>query len=108
MRERVGADAARDLDLAARDERPRHRGAEQVLAVVDRAGAERREDERLDELLAQIFDVALVGAGGERLGANAGELLAPLADVGGDADDLRPVVVLLEPGTMIEVSSPPE
>ena len=98
VRERIGADAARDLDLPARDERPRHRGAEQVLAVVDRAGAKRREDEGLDELLAQVFDVAFVGAGGDRLGANAGELLAALTDVGGDADDAAARVVLLEPG----------
>ena len=32
-----------------------------------------------------------------RLGANACELVAALADVGGDADDARAAVVLLEP-----------
>ena len=86
VRERVGADGARDLDLALGDERPRHGGAEEVLAAVDRAGAERGPDEIGDELLAQVLDVALVGAGGDRLCANAVELVA-LADVGGDADD---------------------
>ena len=89
VRERIGADATRDFDLAARDERPGHRRAEQVLAVVDGAGAERRQDEILDELLAQVLDVALVGARGERLGANAFELVA-LADIGRDADDRAP------------------
>ena len=89
VRERIGADLAGDFDLAARDERPRHRRAEEVFAVVDRAGAQRRVDERLDELVAEVFDEALVGARGDRLGANAGELFAALADVGGDADDAR-------------------
>ncbi len=97
VRQRVGADAPCDLDLAARDERPGHRRAEEVLTIVDRSGAERREDERLDEFLAQVFDVAGVGARRERLGAHPAKLVAPLPDVGGHADDLGAGVMLLEP-----------
>jgi len=96
VREGVGADAARDLDLALGDERSRHRGAEQILAVVDRAGAQGGKDEVANELLAKILDVAFGRARGERLLAHAAELRAALADVGGDADDAR-VVVLTKP-----------
>ena len=96
VRERVGADRARDVDLALGDERARHRGAEQVLATVDRARAEGRPDVVGDELLAHVLDEAFVGAGGDRLRANALELIA-LADLRGDADDLG-VVALAQPG----------
>ena len=95
--ERVGTDGAGELGLTARDERPAHGGAEEVLAAVNGAGAERGPDELLHVLLAQVLDVALVGARGERLLAHAGELVAALADVGGHADDAG-VIVLLEPG----------
>ena len=107
VRERVGADRARDLDLALGDERPRH--ATCRAGTCGRRSAPARSvgtDEVSDELLAQVLDEALVGAGGDRLGANAVELVA-LADVGSDADDLG-VVMLRSQGTMIEVSSPPE
>ncbi|MNC95476.1 hypothetical protein D3C83_126130 [compost metagenome] len=62
MRERVGADHAGDFDLSLGDERASHRGAEQVLAAVNRARAHRGIDEVRDELFTEIFDVALVGA----------------------------------------------
>ena len=96
VRERVGADAMRDLDLTLGDERARHRGAEQVLPIVDGAGAQRGEDEVAHELFAQILDVALLGAGGEGLLAHAAQLVGTLSDVGRDADDAR-VVVLTQP-----------
>jgi len=90
-------DYARDLDLPLRDEGPGHRRAEQILSVVDRARAQRREDEIADELLAEVLDVALLGAGGDRLLADAPQLLTILSDVSGDADDAC-VVVLTQPG----------
>src|SRR5215218_9009133 len=96
MGERIGADATRDLDLPLGDERTRHRGAEQVLPVVDRARTQRREDEVADELLAEILDVALFRAGGDRLVAHAAQLFTILTDVGGHADHPR-VVVLAKP-----------
>ena len=62
MGDRVGADLAGDLDLALGDQRPRDRGAEQILALIERVGAEHREDEVADELLAQIVDEDLLDA----------------------------------------------
>jgi hypothetical protein len=97
VRQRIGANCARDLDLALGDQRPRGRGSEEVLAVVDRACAEHREDEVADELLAEVLDVALLGARRDRFRADSLELDVTLPYVGGDADDARPVVVLLEP-----------
>src|ERR1019366_7230614 len=97
VRERVGADLARDFDLLLRDERARHRGAEQVLPVVDRAGTQRGPDEIANVFEAQVLDVALLGARRDRFFAHAFQLVVALADVGGDADDLG-VVVLAQPG----------
>src|SRR6185503_14014897 len=98
MRQSVGADLARDLDLTAREQGTSHGSPQEVLAIVDRAGAERWIDEGLDELFAQIFDEALVGARSKRLGANPAQLVRALADIAGDADDAAAGVVLLEPG----------
>jgi hypothetical protein len=47
---------AGDLDLALGDQRPGDRGAEQVLALIDRIGAEHREDEVAHEFLAHVLD----------------------------------------------------
>src|SRR5688572_20920233 len=96
MRQRIRANAACYLYLAARDERSPHGRPEEVLATIDRAGAERRPDEALDELLPEILDVAFVSARCERLCLYSLKLI-PLPDVGGDADDARPAVMLLEP-----------
>ena len=95
--QRVRTDAARDLHLPLRDERSSHRRAQQVLAVVHSAGAQRREDEVANELLAEVLDVALLGSRGDRLVADAAQLFTVLSDVGRDADDAR-VVVLAKPG----------
>ena len=62
MRHRVGPDGPRDLDLALGDQWPGDRGAEQIGALVERVGAEHREDEIADEFLAQIVDEDLLGA----------------------------------------------
>jgi hypothetical protein len=51
----------RDLDLALGDQRPGDRGAEQVLALIERIGAEHREDEVAHEFLAQILDEDVLG-----------------------------------------------
>src|SRR5919206_161949 len=58
--ERVGPEGVRDLHLPPGDERARHGGAEEVLPRVHGTGAQRRPDELGDELLAQVFDVALL------------------------------------------------
>ena len=108
MADRVGADLPRDLDLALGDQRPGDRRAEQILAFVERVGAEHREDEVADELLAQILDEDVLGLDAEHLGLAPRRLdLLALAEVGGEGHDLR-VIFGLQPLRMIEVSSPPE
>src|SRR5438874_2181023 len=57
-----------DLNLVFGDERPRHRRAEKVLALVDAAGAQGGKDVVADELLAGVNDVGLGGSAGEGLG----------------------------------------
>ena len=85
-----------DLDHALGDERPGDAGAQEILALVDRAGLDHREDEVARELLLQVGDVALGRAGAFGLGFQALEFLL-LADVGAEGDDLG-VILFLEPG----------
>ena len=87
--DRVGADRPGDLDLALGDQRPGDRGAEQILALVDRVRPEHREDVVADELLAQILDEDVLRPDAEqlRLAPRRLDLLA-LAEVGGEGDDL--------------------
>ena len=83
---------ARDLDLALGDQRPGDRGAEQILALVERVGAEHREDVVADELLAQIVDEDVLGLDAEQLGLAPRRLdLLALAEIGGEGDDLAPI-----------------
>ena len=86
MGHRVGPGLMCDLDLALGDQRPRDRGAQEIDALVERVGAEHREDVVADEVLAQVFDEDLGRA--QLLGLGAGRLdLLALADVGGEGDD---------------------
>src|SRR5687767_9941523 len=94
--ERVCTNSSCHLYLAPCDERTAHRGAKEILPAVDRAGAESRPDEILDELLAEILDVAFVRAGRDSLRADAFQLIS-LADIGSDTDDASATVMLLEP-----------
>jgi hypothetical protein len=57
----VSADQVGDLDLALGDQWARDRGAEQILAFVQRVGAEHRPDEIAHELFAQIVDEDVLG-----------------------------------------------
>ena len=95
VRHRVGADLFRDLDLSLGDQRPRDRGAEQVLSLVERVRPEHGEDVVAHELLAQILDedVLRLDAEKERLGARGREFLA-LAEIGGEGDDLAAIAGL--------------
>ena len=90
MRHRIGADLFGDLDLALRDQRAGDRGAEQILALVQRVGAEHREDEVAHEGLAQIVDEDFLHA--EHLGLlpRRAEFLA-LAEIGGEGDHLAAI-----------------
>ena len=56
VRHGVGAGFESDFRLPLGDHRPRHRGAEQILVFVHRAGAQRRPDVLGQEFLAQILD----------------------------------------------------
>ena len=90
VRHRVGAHLLGDLDLALGDQRPGDGGAEQVLALVQRVGAEHREDEVAHEGLAQIVNEDLLDPEHLGLAPRGFELLA-LPEVGGEGDDLAAV-----------------
>ena len=92
VRHRIGADLFGDLDLLLGDQRPRDRGAEQILALVERVGAEHRKHVVAHELLAQILDedVLRLDAEQQRLLARRLELLA-LAEIGREGDHLAAV-----------------
>ena len=78
-----------DLDQVLGDHRPGDRGAEQVLALIERIGAEHREDEIAHEFLAHIDDADVLDA--EHLGLLARRLeLLALAEIGGEGHDLAP------------------
>ena len=97
VRDRVGADALGDLDLLLGDQRPRDRGAEQILALVERVRAEHRKDVVAHELFAQVLDenVRRLDAEQQRLLARRLKLLA-LAEIGREGDDLA-AIGLLQP-----------
>ena len=95
--DRVGPDPLGDLDLLLGDQRARDRGAEQVLALVQRVGAEHGKHVVAYEFLAQVLDedVLRLDAEQQRLGARRLELLA-LAEVGRERHHLA-AVGLLQP-----------
>ena len=88
----IGAGLQRDLDLMLGDQRPRDRGAEQVLALVERVGAEHREDEVPHELFAHVLDVDVLGLDAQQLGllARRRQFLA-LAEIGGEGHHLAAI-----------------
>ena len=86
----VRAGLAGDLDLAPGDQRARDRGAEQILPLIERVGAEHREDEVAHELLAQVVDIDLLHAHRLGLGAGGFQLLA-LAEVGREGHHLAAI-----------------
>ena len=92
VRDSVGPDFAGDLDQPLGDERPRDRGAQEILALVLGVGAEHREHVVAHELLAQVLDEDVLGLDAEHFGLLAGRLqLFALAEIGGEGDDLRAV-----------------
>src|SRR3569833_422222 len=95
VRDRVRALGRGGLHQAAPDARSRERRAEQVLAFVQRAGAERGPHVVLDALVAEVAHDRLLRADGERLLARGLEVFV-LADVGAEAYDLA-VVALDDP-----------
>src|SRR5262245_31452858 len=53
VRHRFGSDLLGDLDLLLGDQRPRDRGAEQVLALIDRVGSKHRKHVVAHELFTR-------------------------------------------------------
>ncbi len=92
MTDRVGANLVGDLDLPFGDQRPRDRGAEQVLPLVQGIRAKHREDVVANKLLAQVIDenIALLDAEQQSLLAGRREFLA-LAEVGREGHDLAAI-----------------
>jgi hypothetical protein len=86
-----------DLDLLLGDQRSRDRGAEQILPLIHRVGAEHRKHVVADEFLAHILDedIFRLDAEQQRFLARRLELLT-LAEIGGEGDDLR-AIGLLQP-----------
>ena len=83
------------FDEALGNQRPCEGRAQQILALVDRARLERRPNEVLDELLAQVFDIQLFRAALFRLLVEGLEFLA-LPDVARNADHIA-VIIFLQP-----------
>ena len=95
VRDRVGLFFLGDVHLGFGDQRPGDRGAQIVLPLVNRVGADHRVDEVARKLLDEIERVVLRSAGLERLFVEPLELLL-LADIGRERDDLS-VVSFFEP-----------
>ena len=92
MRHRIGAEFLRDLDLLLGDQRPRDGSAQQIDALIQRVGAEHREDIVAHEFLAQILDEDVLRLDAEQLRLLARRLdLAALPQIGGEGHDLRAI-----------------
>ena len=89
----VGADLARDLDLLLGDQRPRDRGAEQILPLVDArwrgtSGTRKSRTNSSRRSSMKMFSGLMPSA--QRLLARGPELLA-LAEVGGEGHHLAAI-----------------
>ena len=92
----VGAFGQRDLGELLADDGPRKGGAEQVLLILG-IHHDGRDDDLVAHLVGEVGDDELARAGLDGLFLQTVELVA-LADVGRDGDDLRIVVIFLQPG----------
>ncbi len=96
VRDGVGFFLLRDLDHALGDERARNGRTQEVLAFVNRAGAEHWKDEVARKLFLQIINVDFGRAGLDGFGFKAVEFLL-LPDVGAEADHFG-IIFFLDPG----------
>ncbi|MNL16185.1 hypothetical protein D3C87_1372140 [compost metagenome] len=91
----VGAGFLGDFDETLGDQRAGDGGAEQILAFINRIGAEHGEDEVAHEFLAQVLDADVLDA--EHLGLLARRLeLFALAKVGGEGHHFA-IIGFLQP-----------
>ena len=78
------------------DDRPRHRGPQQIFAFIYSSGFQRRPDVFGNEFFTQIFDINFAGAGFERFVLDEFKIIA-LPHVGAHSDDFI-TIVLNQPG----------
>ena len=93
----VAAGFEGDFDLALGEQRAGDGGAEEVLVLVDGAGADHAPEVFGDELFAHVGDVTFGGSGLFGLVLEAFELISALADIAADGDHFA-AIVFLEPG----------
>ncbi len=88
----IGAMLMGDIDEVLGNQRPRDRGAKKVQPLIDRVGAEHREDEIAHEFLAYVddMDVLFLDPQHQRLGPRGFQFFT-LAEIGGEGDDLAAV-----------------
>ena len=92
MGHRVGTGGFCDLNKTLGDQRTRNRGAQQIEALIDRIGAEHREDEIADELFADVLDKDVFRLDAQKLCFFARRLqFLALAEIGGKGDNLAAV-----------------
>ena len=84
----VGAVLLGGGDEVLDDGRPGERGDQRVAVHVEGVGLDRREAVLVGELVLGVRDLGLDGTAGERALADDVQVLAALADVHGDGDDL--------------------
>ena len=92
--DRVAARLARVLDRELGDQRAPERGEERIAVAVVGVGLDRRQHVLLRELVARVDDVRLDRAEPQRLALDDLVVLARLAEVDGQRDDLGLVLVL--------------
>jgi hypothetical protein len=92
--DRVAARAAGVLDRELGDQRPAERGEERIAVAVVGVRLDRRQHVLAGELLARVDDVGLQSAELHRLALDDLVVLAGLAQVDGERDDLGLVLVL--------------
>ena len=93
MGDRVAAVLAGGLDRELADQRPPQRGEQRIAAAVEGVGLDRRQHVLGGELLASVDEHGLDRAEVLGLAGDDVPVLAGLAEVGGEGDDLG--VVLL-------------
>ena len=96
MGDRFGALLQRQFYLVLGDHRPRDRGAQQVLVLIDCAGTYRRIHVVAHELIAQVEHHRLLGAGGIGFIHHCVQVFA-LAHIGNHGNYIH-AVVLIQPG----------
>ena len=94
MRDRVAAGLPRLLDGQLADQRAPERGKKRIAATVERVRLDRGKHVIVRELMSRVDDQAVEGPEAKRLLLDDLEVLPRLAEIDGEGDDLRGVLVL--------------